>query len=58
MDIQDIIRAIDSLQYRITNHADEEAQADRLKFDEILDSVLISPLEETREERTEGSSQK
>lgn len=39
MDIQDIIQAIDSSQYRITDHADEEAQADRLKFDEILDSV-------------------
>ena len=35
MDIQNIIRAIDSLQYRITDHADEEAQDDRLKFDEI-----------------------
>lgn len=39
MDIQNIIRAIDSLQYRITDHADEEAQADRLKFDEIFESV-------------------
>jgi hypothetical protein len=39
MDIQNIIRAIDSLQYRITDHADEEAQDDRLKFDEIFESV-------------------
>ncbi|MGA1199302.1 MAG: DUF4258 domain-containing protein [Candidatus Latescibacterota bacterium] len=39
MDIQNIIRAIDSLQYRITDHADEETQADRLKLDEIFESV-------------------
>ena len=39
MDIQNIIQAIQSQHYRITDHADEEAQADRLKFEEILYSV-------------------
>jgi len=39
MNIQSVIRAIDVQQYRITDHADEEAQADNLKFDEILHSV-------------------
>ncbi len=39
MDIENIIQAINALHYRITDHADEEAQADQLKFDEILESV-------------------
>jgi len=39
VDIQNIVRAIDSQQYRVTDHADEEAQADQLKVEEILYSV-------------------
>ena len=40
MDIQDIIAAIRDDRIRITDHADEEAQADRLSFDEVFASVL------------------
>ncbi|RMF91002.1 MAG: DUF4258 domain-containing protein [Nitrospinota bacterium] len=40
MDIQDIIDAIRQNRIRITDHADEEARADRLSFDEIFFSVL------------------
>jgi len=40
MDITDIIDAIRANRVRITDHADEEAQADRLTFDEIYSSVL------------------
>ena len=39
MDIQDIIRAIESLQYYITDHADEESQADRLSAGDVFQSV-------------------
>ena len=39
MDIRTIIGAIDSQNYNITNHADEEAQEDRLNFEEIFYSV-------------------
>jgi len=38
--IEDIIDAIRNDRIRITNHADEEAQADRLSFDEIFISVF------------------
>ncbi len=40
MNIQDIIEAIRHSRIRITDHADEEAQADGLTFDEIFFSVL------------------
>ncbi|MDO9129187.1 MAG: DUF4258 domain-containing protein [Anaerolineales bacterium] len=40
MNIQDIIIAIQEKRIRITDHADEEAQADYLTFDEIFFSVL------------------
>jgi len=40
VDIQDIIDAIRYNRIRITDHADEEAQADHLSFDEIFFSVL------------------
>lgn len=40
MNIQDIIEAIRNKRIRITDHADEEAQADHLTFDEIFFSVL------------------
>jgi hypothetical protein len=40
VDIQAIIDAIRSNRVRITDHADEEAQADSLSFDEIFSSVL------------------
>jgi len=40
MDIRDIIEAIQADRVRITDHADEEAKADRLTFDEIFFSAL------------------
>lgn len=40
MKIQDVITAIKKKRIRITDHADEEAQADYLTFDEIFFSVL------------------
>ncbi len=40
LDIEDIIEAIRDDRVQITDHADEEAQADRLSFDEILASVI------------------
>lgn len=39
MNIDDITTAIRFDRIRITDHADEEAQADRLSFDEIFVSV-------------------
>ena len=38
--IEDIVGAIRRNRIRITDHADEEAQADRLSFDEVFTSVL------------------
>ena len=40
MEIDDIIQAIQANHIRITDHADEEAQTDRLTLDEIFHSVL------------------
>jgi len=40
MDITDIIEAIRASRVRITDHADEEAEADKLTFDGIYFSVL------------------
>ena len=40
MNITDIIEAIRANRVRITDHADEEAEADHLTFDEIYFSVL------------------
>jgi len=40
MNIEDIIDAIRNHRIRITDHADEEAQADRLSFDEVFISVF------------------
>lgn len=40
MDITDIIEAIRAKRVRITDHADEEAEADQLSFDEIYFSVF------------------
>jgi len=40
VDIRHIIDAIRNNRIRITDHADEEAQADYLSFDEIFFSVL------------------
>lgn len=40
MNINDIIEAIRVNRVRITDHADEEAEADKLTFDEIYFSVL------------------
>ena len=40
MEIEDIVRALRSDRLRITDHADVEALADRLSFDEIAHSVV------------------
>ena len=40
MHIEDIIDAVRNNRIRITNHADEEAQADHLSFDKIFISVF------------------
>ncbi len=40
MDIEGVVDAIRSNRIRITDHADEEAQADKLTFDEIYLSVF------------------
>jgi len=44
LDIQDIIEAILHDRIRITDHADEEAQADRLSYEEIFFSVMRGEL--------------
>ena len=40
MHIAHLVEAIQHNRIRITDHADEEAQADRLSYDEIFNSVL------------------
>jgi len=40
MDISEIIDAINAKRIRITDHADEEAQADNLKYEEIYFTAL------------------
>lgn len=40
MDIHYIIDAIKDHKIKITDHADEEAQADNLSYEEIYDSVI------------------
>lgn len=40
LDIDEIVEAISSNRIRITDHADEEAQIDQLKYDEIYFSAL------------------
>ena len=40
MDIEDLIDAIRQNRLRISDHADEEAESDRLSFDEVFFSVL------------------
>ena len=40
MNIADIAEAIRSNRVRITDHADEETQADRLTFDQVYFSVM------------------
>ncbi|MCX7674090.1 MAG: DUF4258 domain-containing protein [Thiobacillaceae bacterium] len=44
MTLQDIIEAILHDRVRITDHADEEARADRLSFDEVFHSVLYGEI--------------
>jgi len=52
MKITDIIKAIQSHRIRITDHADEEAESDRLTFDEIYFSVLNGEIiEEYQDDR-------
>lgn len=38
INITDIIEAINQNRIRITDHADEEAQADQLRYDEIIEN--------------------
>lgn len=40
MEIKEIISSIQGKRIRITDHADEETQADGLTFDEVFFSVL------------------
>lgn len=40
MDMEDLIDAIRQNRLRISDHADEEAESDRLSFDEIFFSVF------------------
>ena len=40
MNLGNIIKAIQESRVRISDHADEEAQSDQLKFDEIYFSVV------------------
>ena len=40
MNLDDIVEAIRRGRVRITDHADEETQADELSFDEVLYSVV------------------
>ena len=40
MDIRKITEAIGSGRVRVTDHADEEAEADRLSLDDVFTSVL------------------
>ncbi|HKI04309.1 MAG TPA: DUF4258 domain-containing protein [Thermoanaerobaculia bacterium] len=47
MDIQPIVEAIRGNRIRITDHADEEARADRLLSDEVLFSVFHGEVIET-----------
>lgn len=52
MNIEDIVDAIRYNRIRITDHADEEAEADRLSFDGIFCSVLLGEIiEEYLEDR-------
>jgi hypothetical protein len=44
MNIGDIAEAIRSNRVRITDHADEETQADRLSFDQIYFSVMCGEI--------------
>ncbi|MDO9049213.1 MAG: DUF4258 domain-containing protein [Methylobacter sp.] len=45
--LANIVSAIQTSQVRITDHADEEAEADNLTFDEIYYSVLHGEIIET-----------
>ena len=52
MNLGDIIDAIRNSRIRITNHTDEEAQADQLSFDEIFVSVFQGEIiEDYRDDR-------
>jgi hypothetical protein len=50
MELSDIIEAIRTDRVRITDHADEEANSDRLTFDEIYFSVFHGEIIEEYEE--------
>ena len=47
MNLSDLIDAILANRVRVTDHADEEAENDRLLFDEIYFSVLYGEIIET-----------
>jgi hypothetical protein len=42
--IEDLIEAIRGSRVRITDHADEEARADSLSFEDIFDSVIAGEI--------------
>jgi len=44
LEINDIIQAIRHNRIRITDHADEEAHADDLSFDEVFTSVIYGEI--------------
>jgi len=44
IDINDVMEAIRTNRVRISDHADEEAEADQLSFDEIFFSVLYGEI--------------
>ena len=50
MELSDIIEAIRTDRVRITDHADEEANSDRLTFDEIYFSVFHGEIIEEYED--------
>ncbi|HVR96892.1 MAG TPA: DUF4258 domain-containing protein [Thermoanaerobaculia bacterium] len=52
MRIEDIVEAIRTNRLRISDHADEEAQADHLSFDEVFFSVFQGEiLEDYRDDK-------
>ena len=40
IELKNVINAVKKGDYRITDHVDEEAQDDKIKYDEILNSVI------------------
>lgn len=55
MSIDDIIEAIQNGKIRVTDHAFEEADNDRLTLDEIYYSVLVGEIIEHYQQKNESS---